>query len=76
MPEITVDAKVTPKAKERGLKVDAQGLLRVRTPKPPEDGKANEDVIELVAEHFGVAKSCVRIVAGHTASRKKLAVLK
>lgn len=37
----------------------------------PVDGKANEAVIRVLAGHFKVPKSQVRIVAGHT-SREKI----
>jgi hypothetical protein len=75
MREIIIEVKVTPKAKERGLKIGAQGVLHVRTPKPPEGGKANKDVIDMVADHYGVAKSCVTLVSGHTGRKKMLAVM-
>jgi uncharacterized protein YggU (UPF0235/DUF167 family) len=35
------------------------------------DGAANDGVIKLLADHFGVAKSRITIVRGHT-SRSKL----
>lgn len=34
------------------------------------DGQANTAVIELLARHFGVPKSAVQIVRGHTARLK------
>lgn len=37
----------------------------------PVDGKANEAVVRVLAEHFKVPKSRVRIIAGHT-SREKI----
>lgn len=38
------------------------------------DGAANEGVIKLIAEHFGVAKSRVSVVRGHTARIKQIDV--
>lgn len=40
----------------------------------PEKGKANEAVVELLAEHYGVAKSRVRLVRGATTRIKQLSV--
>ena len=37
---------------------------------PPERGKANKDVLALVAETFGLASSDVSIVAGETSPDK------
>jgi hypothetical protein len=36
----------------------------------PAEGKANEEVLQILSHHFGVARSAVRIVNGH-ASRSK-----
>lgn len=38
------------------------------------DGGANEAVVKLLAEHFGVAKSHVRVVRGHTARIKQVEI--
>jgi len=48
----------------------ADGSFKVHTNAPPVDGAANEAVIELLAEHFHKPKSAVRIVQGHTSTRK------
>ena len=42
----------------------------VRVKAMPQDGKANEAVIELLAKHFKVAKSNVKIVTGLTSRNK------
>ncbi len=49
---------------------DGKHYLRVRVSAPPEDGKANNALIALLAKHFEVAKSAVRIVSGETARLK------
>jgi len=45
-------------------------MLEVAVAAPPEKGKANERLIELLAEHFGVAKSKIRIISEHTKRQK------
>lgn len=64
---------VSPKSKRNGVEeVSGQpGVLRVRTTSAAADNKANFAVIDLLAEHFGVSKSQISIIRGHT-SRKKL----
>jgi uncharacterized protein (TIGR00251 family) len=66
--------KVKPSAKKEGVSVNANGMLEVAVAAPPEKGKANERLIELLAEHFGVAKSCIKIVSGHTSRSKVVEV--
>jgi uncharacterized protein YggU (UPF0235/DUF167 family) len=38
------------------------------------DGAANDGVIKLLADHFGVPKSRVRVVRGHTARIKQVEI--
>jgi uncharacterized protein (TIGR00251 family) len=63
-----INIHVIPKAKQNAVK-DGESL-RVHTTAAPEDNKANLSVIKLLAEHFGVAKSCVRIIRGASARNK------
>ena len=42
---------------------------------PPEDGKANEAVIEELAGYFDVAKSNVRLVSGATSRLKQFEIV-
>ena len=41
---------------------------------PPVDGKANQAVIEYLAEVFRVAKSSIAIVSGETGRNKLIAI--
>jgi len=41
---------------------------------PAKEGKANEQVIKLLAKHFGVAKSKVKIISGLKSRQKVIAV--
>lgn len=38
------------------------------------DGAANDGVIKLLADHFGMPKSRVRVVRGHTARIKQIEI--
>ncbi|MFI5119509.1 MAG: DUF167 domain-containing protein [Thermoanaerobaculia bacterium] len=46
------------------------GALKLSVKAPPEKGKANKDVISLVAETFGLAPSDVEILSGETSPDK------
>lgn len=41
---------------------------------PPVDGQANEELVALVARHFGCAKSAVRIKSGASGRLKRVQV--
>jgi uncharacterized protein len=43
---------------------------KVRVHAPPERGRANDEVVALLAEHLGLHRSEIRVVAGHTTRDK------
>lgn len=63
-------AKVTPRAGKNEVLKISDGGYKVRVTSPPEKGKANEAVIELLADYFHVAKNCVHITGGKSARIK------
>ena len=54
-----------------GKKIEA---VKLAITAPPVDGKANQAVIEFLAELFGVAKSSIAIVSGETGRNKVVAI--
>ena len=71
MPELIITVRVTPKARHRSIIKKDDGTYRVATPKLAEDGKANDDVVDILAEFFMVAPSCVTLMNG-ARSRNKI----
>jgi uncharacterized protein len=63
--------KVKPNAKQQKIEEQSDGSLNVHLKSPPVDGKANEELIKLIAEKFNVPKSFIRIKSG-VSSRQKL----
>ena len=41
---------------------------------PPEKGRANEAVVTILADRLGVREDDVKIVAGHSATTKEVAI--
>lgn len=67
----TISALVKPGSSQRRMEVSADGKsITVWTPKPPDGGQANEDVVDMLAEHFRVAKSRISLFRGHTSKKK------
>ena len=60
-----------PGASENQVVGYQRGVLRLRVTAPPQEGRANQAVISMLAAVLGISKSRVRIVRGH-ASREKL----
>lgn len=61
---------VKPQAKKSEVKKLSEGEYAVSVTAPAREGKANEAVIELLADYFSVPKSSIRILRGQTARRK------
>jgi len=61
-----INVRVIPKAKQNVVKETSNGL-RVYVTAPPEKGKANVAVVNLLSKHFDVKKYHINIVSGqHT----------
>ncbi|WP_164930663.1 DUF167 domain-containing protein [Aquifex aeolicus] len=65
-----IKVKVKPKSKKEEVKKISEEEYEVKVKEPPEGGRANQRLIELLSEHFGVSKSRIRIVSGHTSRNK------
>jgi uncharacterized protein YggU (UPF0235/DUF167 family) len=72
MPIIKV--KVRPNARASSLEQQDDGTFIARLKALPVDGKANAELVVLVARQFGVSKSSVTIKAGAAARLKLVSV--
>ncbi|MBN9091272.1 MAG: DUF167 domain-containing protein [Reyranella sp.] len=70
---VTVDLHVQPRAR-RAVLAAADGALRAQVIAPPEDGKANQAVIALLAEAWRLPKSSFDVIKGQTARAKTIRV--
>ncbi len=64
-----ISVKVVPNARKNSVELK-NGEIRVYVTAKAEDNKANLVVIELLAEHFSVKKSAVKILSGSKSRRK------
>jgi len=71
---LLLQVKVKPNARASVLTQVEDGSWLAQLRSPPVDGKANEELIGLVAGHFGVARSAVLIRRGASGRTKFLSV--
>jgi len=71
MQGIVIAVKVKPNSRVRRLDRVEGGAWLAHLKSPPVDGKANEELLALVARHFGCGKSAVSLKSG-ASSRTKL----
>jgi len=72
---IIIEVKVAPRSSKRGILGVTDNMLKVKLTAPPVDGAANEQLIELLAETYGVKKSNVIILRGETSRRKTVKIM-
>jgi hypothetical protein len=69
---LKIQVKVKPRSKTEDVTKEMGGdVYLVRVKEPPVEGKANRAVLKLLARHFGVPESRLRIVSG-LASKNKI----
>ena len=69
-----ISVSVKAGAKENRVEDLGAGNYRIRVKVLPIEGRANEEVIRLVAEHFSVPRSRVTLKAGKTSKLKILVI--
>ena len=63
-----------PNSKKPRVEEDLLGMLHIYVTAPPLEGKANLATIEALAKHFGVKKSAVTLLSGHTSKHKRFEI--
>ena len=74
-----LQVRVTPKASVNRVRIEERPegpLVRVDVTVAPEDGKANKQVVRLLAKEMNLSKSALSIVRGLTSRNKLIAVQK
>ena len=72
-PEGTVlNVKAQPRSSKAGLDGLLGDAVKVRIRAAPVDGKANKELVETLADAFGLAKSAVSFKCGETSKTKRL----
>ena len=67
---LKIAVTVKPNAKKAQVVELAEKQYRVAV----RDGKANRALVDILADHFGVAKSTVKIIRGHSARHKLIEI--
>ena len=68
-----IQVKVKPNSRTEEVSQEGNNFI-VKVKEPPKEGKANQAVIKLLAEHFGVSQSQVRILSGFKSKNKVIDV--
>lgn len=74
MSPVTLQIKVKPRSKQSSFSQQPDGSWVAQIKAAPIDGKANEELIALVAHHFRCQKAAVNIKAGASGRIKLVGV--
>lgn len=72
-----VEIKVIPRASVSEVAGQTEsGVLRVKVNAVPEKGKANIEICRVLSDYFGVPRSNIEIVSGHTSAHKRVRIIR
>jgi uncharacterized protein (TIGR00251 family) len=66
--------RAQPGARRSGVQGEQNGALKVAVTAPPEDGRANAALVEVLREALGVKRSQVELLSGQTSREKKFLI--
>ena len=69
---VIVNVRAALRSSRAGLDGMVGDALKVRIRSAPVDGKANKELIEVLADAFGLPKSAVEFKSGETSKTKRL----
>ncbi len=67
---VIIKIKVEPRSSKSGIIGIYGDALKVKLTSPPVDGKANKELIEVLAKGFGIHKKNVEIISGQSSKNK------
>jgi uncharacterized protein (TIGR00251 family) len=66
--------RAQPGARRAGIQGEQNGALKVAVTAPPEDGRANAALVELLREQLLLKRSQVELISGHTSRDKRFLI--
>ncbi len=69
---VIFSVRVQPRASRDAIEGEREGALRVRMCAPPVDGRANEELVRMIAERLNRPRAAVRILTGERSRNKRV----
>ena len=71
---LVLPVRAQPRARKPGVLGEQAGALKLAVSPPPEDGRANEALVEMLAEVLDIRRSQIALLSGQTARDKKFLI--
>jgi uncharacterized protein (TIGR00251 family) len=69
-----LSVRAQPGARRAGVQGEQNGALKVAVTAPPEDGRANQALVEVLREALGLKRSQVELLSGQTSRDKRFLI--
>jgi uncharacterized protein (TIGR00251 family) len=66
--------RAQPRARRAGVQGEQAGALKVAVTAPPEDGRANQALVEVLRKALAVKRSQVELIGGQTSRDKRFLI--
>jgi len=67
---VTLKIKVEPRSSRKGISGVVGDAIKIKVNAPPVGGAANEELIEVLSEEFGIKKTSIKILRGISSRNK------
>ena len=64
--------RAQPEARRNGVQGEQDGALKIAVTAPPEDGRANAALVEVLRDALGLKRSQIELLSGQTSREKKV----
>lgn len=71
---VIFSVKVVPRSSKTMVAGTLGGMLKIKLAAAPEKGKANESLVEFLADILGVKRNTITITSGHTSPVKTIQI--
>jgi uncharacterized protein len=71
---VVFSVKVVPRSSRTAIAGVLGGMLKVKLAAAPEKGRANQSLIEFLADEIGVKKNAIKITSGQTSPVKTIQI--
>jgi uncharacterized protein (TIGR00251 family) len=71
---VILPIRAQPGARKAGIVGEHAGSLKVAVTAPPEDGRANKALVEVLSEALGLKRSQLELLSGQTSREKRFLV--
>jgi len=72
---VVFSVKVVPRSSRTAIAGILNGMLKVKLSAAPEKGKANQSLIEFLADTLGIKKNAIKITSGLTSPVKTIEII-